>query len=257
MQDILYAAGDKKHHKVHCLSTGSDYIQRYLLFSCKRLQPLAGEEKHMNSHKAHPTHNDGFAQEDHTKHTTEFDLSEIPQEMLDAQNAETFYASPAAEVPENLSNLCQLHICPTCPVQAEAEDARLRAAAEMENFKRRLQRDYTEQANYVGEKILTDLLPSLDSLDLAIQYAGTDPACASLLQGVVMTRKLLLDGLKIHGLVPVGEVGEAFDHEIHEAVSEELHPDKEENTVVGLLQRGYRLKARLLRPAKVVISRKA
>ena len=189
-------------------------------------------------------------------------LDEMPSEMFDTRSAEDFYAAAAAvaadnAIPPDLEALCREHICPTCPVRAEAEDARLRAVAEMENFKRRLQREQQDLAQYVGENILAELLPTLDSLDLAIQYAGTDPASASLLQGVTMTRKLLLDAVKAQGLQPVGEAGEPFDHEIHEAVGEELRPDMAENTVVTLLQRGYRLKARLLRPAKVVISRKA
>lgn len=168
--------------------------------------------------------------------------------------ASTFFATDAEPVPANLAELCREHICPTCPVKAEAEDTRLRSLAEMENFKRRMQREFEERGKYTGEAILADLLPALDSMDLAIRYANSEQD-GSLLQGVIMTRKLLLDALKPHGLVTVGEVGEAFDHELHEAVDEESRDDMPPLHVAALMQRGYKLKDRLLRPAKVTVSR--
>ena len=64
---------------------------------------------------------------------------------------------------------------------------------------------------YASEPVLKDLLPALDSLDLAIQYGGSDETCKSLLTGVIMTRKLLLDALKNHGFDVAGEVGEPFN----------------------------------------------
>ncbi len=161
---------------------------------------------------------------------------------------------PAEELPDNLENLCREHICPTCPIKAEADDTRLRSLAEMDNFKRRMQRDLEEQSKYAAEGVLADLLPGLDSLDLAIRYADKEKD-AGLLQGVIMTRKLLLESLKKHGLEPVGEEAEAFNHELHEAVGEEAREDMPEMHVSSLLQRGYKLKDRLLRPAKVMVSR--
>lgn len=134
------------------------------------------------------------------------------------------------------------------------DDSQLRLLAEMENFKRRVQRDYEEQNKYAAEKVLADMLPGLDSLDLAIKYADKDKD-ASLVQGVIMTRKLLLDALKNHGLEPVGEEGEPYSHELHEAVGQEERDDLPDMHVSSLLQRGYKLKERLLRPAKVMVSR--
>ena len=163
-------------------------------------------------------------------------------------------APAASAIPNNLEALCREHICPTCPTKAEADDARLRSLAEMENFKRRLQREQEEQIKYASESVLADLLPALDSLDLAIRYANADKD-AGLLQGVTMTRKLLLDALKPHGLVPVGEEGQPFDHELHEALGEEERGDMPALYIATLMQRGYKLKDRLLRPAKVIVSR--
>jgi molecular chaperone GrpE len=162
---------------------------------------------------------------------------------------------PAAEpvMLDNLESLCRESICPTCPTRAEADDLHLRGLAEMENFKRRLQREAEEKEKYAGEAVLADLLPTLDSLDLAIQYAQDKNS--TLLQGVIMTRKLLLDALKPHGLHPVGEQGEAFDPELHEALGEEECGDLPPLHIACLMQHGYKLKDRLLRPAKVMVSR--
>jgi molecular chaperone GrpE len=138
--------------------------------------------------------------------------------------------------------------------KAELEDMRLRAAAEMENFKKRLGREHQEQMRYAAEKVLGDLLPTLDNLDLALQYGTAHEACRDLLQGVAMTRKLLLETVEKHGLVPTGEEGEEFTPEFHEAVGFDSRSDLKPGAVARVWQRGYRLGERLLRPAKVLIN---
>ena len=138
-----------------------------------------------------------------------------------------------AQAPEKtLEEQFREEICPTCTVKAEADETRLRALAEMENFKKRIQRDHDEYMRYASEPVLKDLLP------------------------VIMTRKLLLDALKNHGFDVAGEVGEPFNPDVHDAVSYEERDDMEPGLVSTLHQRGYRLKDRLLRPAKVSVSRK-
>ncbi|MBR3665134.1 MAG: nucleotide exchange factor GrpE [Desulfovibrio sp.] len=139
-------------------------------------------------------------------------------------------------------------------LKAEIENLRLRQAAEMENFKKRLAREHQEQLQYAAEKVLGDLLPTLDNLELAMQYGNTSDACKDLLQGVSMTHKLLLDAVQKHGLLPVGEVGETFDPSIHEAVGFDPQSELEAGKVARVLQRGYKLGSRLLRPARVMIT---
>lgn len=156
---------------------------------------------------------------------------------------------------DDLREQCAVRLCPECPERAEADEQRLRALAEMDNFKKRLQREKDDQVRYAAEVVLADLLPTLDNFDLALQYGRGNPAFKDMLVGVEMTQKLLLDALKRHGLEPVGEAGEPFSPEIHEAIGAEVRPDLPENTVCALMQRGYRLKDRLLRPAKVTVSR--
>ncbi len=160
------------------------------------------------------------------------------------------------QVPENLNELCLEHICPSCSVKEDADQTRLRALAEMENYKKRLAREHEEQLTYAAEKVLSSLLPSLDNLDLALQYGGQNEACKDMLMGIEMTRKLLLEAVKNHGLEPVGEMGEEFTPELHEGLIFETREDLEENRVSNVMQRGYKLKGRLIRPAKVSISKK-
>lgn len=139
-------------------------------------------------------------------------------------------------------------------IRAEVEELRLRSAAEMDNFKKRLNREHQEQMRYAAEKVLSDLLPTLDNLDLALQYGSKHDACKDMLQGVFMTRKLLLEAVTKHGLAPLGEEGEEFSPEVHEAVGFEARPDFAPGVVARVLQLGYKLGDRLLRPAKVMIN---
>jgi len=137
--------------------------------------------------------------------------------------------------------------------KAELTELRLRNAAEMDNFKKRLAREHEEQMRYAADKVLGDLLPTLDNLDLALRYGSKSEACKDMLQGVAMTHKLLLEAVEKHGLRPLGEEGEEFDPNVHEAVGFEDRPDFAPNSVARVLQRGFKLGDRLLRPAKVMV----
>jgi molecular chaperone GrpE len=173
-----------------------------------------------------------------------------------ARGAEQEAAQGAADAltSEEMAALCRERVCPACDEHQKAEDIRLRALAELENVKKRLEREREEHLKYAAEKVLSDLLPTLDHLDLALQYGSSDPACKNMAVGVEMTRKLFLDALAGHGLQPVGEKGQPFDPALHEAVSKEEAPGTESGTIIAVMQRGYRLKERLLRPAKVTVS---
>ncbi len=148
---------------------------------------------------------------------------------------------------------CKALICPSCTIHKDAEEIRIRAIAEMENFKKRLQKEKDEQMAYAAESVLSDLLPTLDNLDLAIQYGSKDEACKDTIMGVEMTKKLLLDAIKKHGLEPVGALGEPFNPEYHEAIAQEDHDTIPAGHIVNVMQKGYVLKGRLLRSAKVSV----
>lgn len=138
--------------------------------------------------------------------------------------------------------------------QAKLEEERMRMAADMENFKKRLTREHQEQMRYASEKVLSDLLPALDNLDLAIQYGNKHEACSDMMQGIEMTRRQLLDAVAKSGLTLVGKRGEQFDPALHEAIGMEQDPELEKGAVTRVLQSGYKLQDRLLRPAKVMVN---
>lgn len=155
---------------------------------------------------------------------------------------------------EQIRQLCLEKICPDCPELAKARDEKLRMAAETENLKKRLQREKEDFCKYATESVLEDLLPVLDNLDLALEHGRKSGAGQELINGVEMTRKLFLDILTRHSLDPLGEPGEDFDPAWHEALAQQPDPTMEPGKVCQVVQKGYRLKGRLLRPAKVLVS---
>jgi molecular chaperone GrpE len=158
---------------------------------------------------------------------------------------------------EELYALCRESVCPACDVHKEAEGIRLRALADSENVKKRLMRETEELKKYAGESILADLLPILDNLDLALAHTGgLSSECQNFVIGVDMTRKLFLGAVKGHGLEQVqAEVGAEFDPEIHEAVGTVEEQGMGDNQIAQVVQGGYRLKGRLIRPAKVMVNK--
>ncbi|BCS90181.1 nucleotide exchange factor GrpE [Pseudodesulfovibrio sediminis] len=158
---------------------------------------------------------------------------------------------------EELYALCRESVCPECDVHKEAEGIRLRALADAENLKKRLLRENEEMKKYAGESVLADLLPVLDNLDLALAHTGgLDDACKNFVIGVDMTRKIFLDAVKGHGLEAVqAAVGAEFDPEVHEAVGTVDQSELGDNQIAQVVQGGYILKGRLLRPAKVMVNK--
>jgi molecular chaperone GrpE len=172
--------------------------------------------------------------------------------------------TPAPEDPvpgildaETLAALCAERVCPGCPEKREADEVRLRALAELDNARKRLAREREEQARFASEAVLTAVIPSLDNLNLALQHAAPAEARTDFVTGVRMTRDLLLDALKQHGLQSVGEVGEVFDPARHEAVGVAASDEVPDGCVCSLLTAGYTLHGRLLRPAKVLVCKKS
>lgn len=138
----------------------------------------------------------------------------------------------------------------------EAEERVLRTAADADNFKKRLQREKEEQTRYANEAFMRDLLPVIDNLERALEHSEAGSSKGSLVEGLNMTLKGFVDTVSRFGCTPVKAVGETFDPNFHEAVSQEQSTKHEANTVLRELQKGYTLKERLLRPAMVVVSKR-
>ena len=177
--------------------------------------------------------------------------AEAPDEIPEDAAQEVPEAEDAAPSPEEQLAAALAEVA---AMRAAMKDSALRQAAEMENFKKRLAREHQEQMRYAAEKVLGDLLPTLDNLDLALQYGTKNEVCRDLMQGVALTHKLLLEAVRKHGLNPVGVVGEAFNPEIHEAIGIDNGGELEPGMVARVMQGGYKLGDRLLRPAKVMIT---
>lgn len=137
----------------------------------------------------------------------------------------------------------------------EFRDRHLRTVAELDNVRKRAARE-VEQAHRFGvEKLAAELLPVLDSLELAVAHADKADA-ASLAAGQDATLKLLARAFDRFSIRPLDPVGEPFDPERHEAMAMRESATAAPDSVVEVVQRGYELNGRLLRPARVIVARK-
>jgi molecular chaperone GrpE len=131
-------------------------------------------------------------------------------------------------------------------------DAFLRERAELENFKKRMQRQQADALRFACEPLIRDLLPVVDNLERALQHA--DGNGKSVVEGVRMVLKSLLDILERHGVKRIEAVGEPFDPARHEAMARVESDEIEPNRVVEQHHTGYLLHERLIRPALVTVS---
>jgi molecular chaperone GrpE len=135
-------------------------------------------------------------------------------------------------------------------------DSYLRGVAEMENQRKRGQRDLENALKYGAERLLGELLPVKDSLEMAIASLGDKPEAAALHTGVDMTLKLLDSALERQGVSEISPAkGEVFDHEWHEAMATQESAEVPADRILTTVQKGYKLNGRLLRPARVLVAR--
>ncbi|ADL23450.1 TPA: nucleotide exchange factor GrpE [Staphylococcus aureus] len=136
----------------------------------------------------------------------------------------------------------------------ENEEKYLRLYAEFENYKRRIQKENEINKTYQAQRVLTDILPAIDNIERALQIEGDDETFISLQKGVQMVHESLINALKDNGLEVIKTEGEAFDPNIHQAVVQDDHPDFESGEITQELQKGYKLKDRVLRPSMVKVN---
>lgn len=135
-------------------------------------------------------------------------------------------------------------------------DLALRTQAELENMRKRTERELQNAHKYALEKFASELLAVRDSLEMGIQAAG-DADAQQLKEGSELTLKMLSQVMEKFGIKAVDPVGEKFDPELHQAMSMQEADDVPPNTVVAVMQKGYTLNDRLLRPAMVMVSKPA
>jgi len=134
----------------------------------------------------------------------------------------------------------------------KAQDLFIRERAELENFKKRMQRELGESLRFASEPLIRDLLPVVDNLERAVEHGGANDE--SLLEGVRMVLKALLDILARHGVKRIEARGQAFDPTLHQAMAQVESAEHEPNRVVEQHHSGYLLHERLLRPALVTVN---
>ena len=145
--------------------------------------------------------------------------------------------------------------------QIEAVEARqdmLRMQADMDNLRKRLVREHEKSRLRTLERFMNDLLPVRDSLERGLE-AANDPAASveALIEGKQLIMKMLTKAMGDHGLKTIDPAGEKFDPEKHEAMTMLTSDEFDENTVIDVIEKGYQLYDRLIRPAKVVVSRRS
>jgi len=140
---------------------------------------------------------------------------------------------------------------------AEANEKYVRAAADFDNYRKRMQRDLADFRKYANEQLVLDLLSVVDHLGFALQHAGgTGGAAQGMQQGVELVYKQFRDVLEKYAVKPFAAEGEHFDPAKHEAMMQVPTSDVPENTVVQVLQDGYLYHEKVLRHAKVGVSKK-
>jgi molecular chaperone GrpE len=167
--------------------------------------------------------------------------AEIEAELLDEIEAEQEEQQPASE--QLLEQV------------AKANDQVLRVQAEMQNVRRRAERDVESAHKFALDKFAADLLPVVDNLERALAAIdAADEGQKSVAEGLELTLKSFMEVLARYKIEAIDPAGQPFDAELHQAVSMVPNPDLEANTVMDVFQKGYTLNGRLVRPAMVVVS---
>lgn len=136
------------------------------------------------------------------------------------------------------------------------KDQALRATADAQNIRRRAELDVEKAHKFALEKFSKELLPVVDSLEKTIESSQADQGEKSaLVEGVEMTLSILISGLKKFSVEQVDPLGEPFDPNLHEAMSLVDAPNAEPNSVIAVIQKGYTLNGRLIRPAMVMVAK--
>jgi molecular chaperone GrpE len=136
----------------------------------------------------------------------------------------------------------------------EADNRYLRLQADFDNFRRRTRLDIEAGEKYKAQKLVTELLPTLDNFERALQIEADNEQTRSLLQGMEMVYRSLVDALKKEGVEPIEAVGKEFDPNFHQAVMQGEDENFGSNIVSAEFQKGYMLKDRVIRPSMVKVN---
>lgn len=205
-------------------------------------QSVNNTEEEVNSEENVETQNVDNSQ-DSVENT---DNSEVKEDHLQEDSQEEVQAEDVDPKDEKIQELEKL--------ANDNEEKYLRLYAEFENYKRRIQNENQINKTYQAQGILTDILPSIDNIERALQIEGDDESFKSLQKGVQMVHESLLRALKDNGLEEIEAEGQEFDPNLHQAVVQDDNPDFKSGEITQELQKGYKLKDRVLRPSMVKVN---
>ena len=181
--------------------------------------------------------NENLEEVEETVENTE--TAETEEEVVEEKTAEELLQEKVDKLEEELK---------------QSEDKYLRLYAEFENFKRRKNKEIEINNVYKSQKVITEILPSLDNLERALQVESDNEEIKSLLKGVEMVYEGLLNVLKSEGVELIETENAQFDPNYHHAVMQEEDSEKESGAILDTFQKGYKLKDRVIRPAMVKVN---
>ena len=181
--------------------------------------------------------NENLEEVEETVENTE--TTETKEEVVEEKTAEELLQEKVDKLEEELK---------------QSEDKYLRLYAEFENFKRRKNKEIETNNVYKSQKVITEILPSLDNLERALQVESDNEEIKSLLKGVQMVYEGLQAALKSEGVELVETENAQFDPNFHHAVMQGEESDKESGVILDTFQKGYKLKDRVIRPAMVKVN---
>ena len=167
------------------------------------------------------------------------ETTETEEEVVEEKTAEELLQEKVDKLEEELK---------------QSEDKYLRLYAEFENFKRRKNKEIETNNVYKSQKVITEILPSLDNLERALQVESDNEEIKSLLKGVEMVYEGLLNVLKSEGVELIETENAQFDPNYHHAVMQDEDGEKESGAILDTFQKGYKLKDRVIRPAMVKVN---
>ncbi|SFN10984.1 molecular chaperone GrpE [Izhakiella capsodis] len=180
----------------------------------------------------------------------DIEMEQTRPETTSADSVET-----ASEVDPRDGRIAELE-AQLAQAQGGVREAQLRAQAEIENIRRRVELDVEKAHKFALEKFSNELLPVIDSLERALEVADKEnPELAAMIEGVELTLKSLLSAVRKFGVEVVGDVKVPFNPDVHQAMSMMESDEVEPNHVLMVMQRGYTLNGRLLRPAMVAVAK--
>lgn len=137
----------------------------------------------------------------------------------------------------------------------ELSNRYIRLQADFNNFKKRIEKEKESLYQYAAQEIITSLLPVMDNFDRALKVDTKETTVDNFYQGIDMVYNQLLESLKENGLEEINSVGEKFDPNYHHAVAQEENTDYEENVVIEVFLKGYKVKDKVIRPSMVKVSK--